>query len=168
MSVQDLYSDKVMDHFFNPRNMGEIKNPNAVARVGNPVCGDVMEIAIKVGSRAACEDKSQAPPHPPTAGKTSEVSADLTSEVKEAASPATKVKYIKDIKFKTLGCGAAIATSSIATEMVKGKSLEEAEKITNKAVTEALGGLPSAKTHCSVLAADAIKKAIGEYKKRRC
>ena len=134
MNVQDLYSDKVMDHFFNPRNMGELENPDAVARVGNPVCGDVMEMYIKVGQRKT-----------------------------ENGQPKTE-EFIKDIKFKTLGCGAAIATSSIATEMVKGKSLEEAEKITNKAVTDALGGLPSAKTHCSVLAADAVKKALKKYK----
>ncbi len=127
MSIETLYSDKVMDHFFNPRNMGTIENPDAVSRVGNPVCGDVMEMYIKVGDRNG-ED------------------------------------YIEDIKFKTLGCGAAIATSSIATEMVKGKPLKEAEELTNKSVTEALGGLPSAKTHCSVLAADAVKKAIKKYR----
>ncbi len=148
MSVQDLYSEKVMDHFFNPRNMGEMENPDAVSRVGNPVCGDVMEMYLKIGTR------------------TSEVGRQKKNTKKRKAVSGSRnaEKYIKDIKFKTLGCGAAIATSSIATEMVKGKSLEEAEKITNKAVTEALGGLPSAKTHCSVLAADAVKKAIEKYK----
>ncbi len=153
MTVEKLYSEKVMDHFFNPRNMGEMESPDATARVGNPVCGDVMEMYIKVGTRKLS--------HSPAPG--------AAAEEAPGASPATAreasvEKYIEDIKFKTLGCGAAIATSSIATEMIKGKSLEEAEKITNKAVTEALGGLPSAKTHCSVLATDAVKKAIDKYK----
>ncbi len=127
--MQSLYSDKVLDHFHNPRNMGEIKNPDGVAKVGNPVCGDVMEMQIKVGKKEGKE-------------------------------------YIEDIKFRTLGCGAAIATSSITTEMVKGKNLQEAEEITNQAVADALGGLPPAKEHCSVLAADAVKKAIADYRQR--
>lgn len=152
MSVQDLYSDKVMDHFFNPRNMGEIEDADAVARVGNPVCGDVMEMYIKVGTRPVDKKKRPNSSKPGLEGNN------------PGLSPSDSERYIKDIKFKTLGCGAAIATSSIATEMVKGKSLKEAEKITNRAVTEALGGLPSAKTHCSVLAADAVKKAISSYR----
>lgn len=121
-----VYSEKVMDHFRNPRNVGEIENPDGVSRVGNPVCGDVMELYIKV------ED-----------GK------------------------IVDAKFKTFGCGAAIATSSMVTEMVKGKTIEEALKITNKAVAEALGGLPPIKMHCSVLAEEALKSAIDDYYKNK-
>jgi nitrogen fixation NifU-like protein len=117
-----MYSEKVMDHFTNPRNVGEIENADGVGLVGNPVCGDVMKLFIKV------ED-----------GK------------------------IADVKFKTFGCGAAIATSSMVTEMVKGKTLEEALAISNKAVAEALDGLPPNKMHCSNLAADALHKAIEDY-----
>jgi nitrogen fixation NifU-like protein len=117
-----LYSEKVMDHFLNPRNVGTIENPSGVGRVGNPVCGDVMQIEIKV------EDDR-----------------------------------IEDIKFKTFGCAAAIATSSMITEMAKGKTLEEARAITNKAVAEALDGLPPVKMHCSNLAAEALQEAIDQY-----
>jgi nitrogen fixation protein NifU and related proteins len=119
------YSNKVMEHFAHPRNVGVIENPSGVGKVGNPVCGDIMELFIKV------ED-----------GK------------------------IADAKFRTFGCGAAIATSSMVTEMVKGKSIEEALKLTNKAVAEALGGLPAVKMHCSVLAEDALKSAIDDYMKK--
>jgi nitrogen fixation NifU-like protein len=117
-----MYTEKVMDHFTNPRNVGEIENADGVGLVGNPVCGDVMKLFIKV------ED-----------GR------------------------ISDVKFKTFGCGAAIATSSMVTEMVKGKTLEEALAISNKAVAEALDGLPPNKMHCSNLAADALHKAIEDY-----
>ena len=117
-----MYSEKVMEHFTNPRNVGEIENADGVGLVGNPVCGDVMKLFIKV------ED-----------GK------------------------IADVKFKTFGCGAAIATSSMVTEMVKGRTLEEALAISNKAVAEALDGLPPNKMHCSNLAADALHKAIEDY-----
>ncbi len=117
-----MYSDKVMDHFNNPRNMGEIENPDAVGQVGNPVCGDIMKIYLKI-----------------------------------------KDNKIEDIKFKTFGCGAAIATSSMVTEMAKGKDLEEALKISNKMVAEKLDGLPSEKLHCSNLAADALQDAINDY-----
>lgn len=117
-----LYSDKVMDHFSNPRNMGQIDEPSGIGRVGNVICGDVMNLYIKV------ED-----------GK------------------------IIDAKFKTFGCGAAIATSSMVTEMVKGKALEEALKISNKAVAEALDGLPPIKMHCSVLAEEALQAAVKDY-----
>jgi nitrogen fixation NifU-like protein len=120
-----MYSEKVMDHFTNPRNVGEIESPDGVGLVGNPVCGDVMKLFIKV------ED-----------GK------------------------IADVKFKTFGCGAAIATSSMVTEMVKGKTLEEALAISNKAVAEALDGLPPNKMHCSNLAADALHKAIEDYQSK--
>lgn len=121
-----MYSEKVMDHFMNPRNVGVIENPDGVGKEGNPVCGDLMEIFIKV------EDDR-----------------------------------IVDIKFRTFGCGAAIATSSMATEMVKGKTIEEAMEITNKAVAEALDGLPPIKMHCSNLAADAIHAAIEDYLEKK-
>ena len=117
-----MYSAKVMDHFHNPRNVGEMDSPDGTGHVGNPVCGDIMEIYIKV-----------------------------------------KDNIITDVKFKTFGCGAAIATSSMVSEMVKGKSLEEALKISNKAVAEALGGLPAVKMHCSVLAEEALSSAIDDY-----
>lgn len=121
-----MYTDKVMDHFTNPRNVGEIDNPSGVGEVGNPTCGDIMKIFLQV------EDN-----------------------------------IIKDIKFKTFGCGAAIATSSMVTEMAKGKTIDEALTITNKAVAEMLDGLPPQKMHCSNLAADALKKAIEDYKDRQ-
>jgi nitrogen fixation protein NifU and related proteins len=121
-----LYSPKVMDHCRNPRNVGAIDNPDGVGHVGNPVCGDVMELYIKVDDN-----------------------------------------IITDVKFKTFGCGAAIATSSMATEMVKGKSVEEALAVSNKAVAEALDGLPPIKLHCSVLAEEAIKSAIEDYKNKK-
>jgi len=120
--IWSLYSGKVMEHFKNPRNVGEIENPDGVGHVGNPVCGDIMELYIKV-----------------------------------------KDGIIVDSKFKTFGCGAAIASSSMVTEMVKGKRIEEALKISNKAVAEALDGLPPVKMHCSVLAEEALKSAIEDY-----
>lgn len=134
MSINQLYSEKVLDHFFHPRNMGEMKDANGVATVGNPVCGDVMRMFLKI---------------------------------ERESGRAGEQEIIKDAKFQTLGCGAAIATSSIATEMIKGKPLAEAEKLTNKAVMEALGGLPPAKIHCSVLAEEAVKKAIEDYRKKK-
>jgi len=120
------YSEKVMEHFRNPRNVGEIQNPDGIGHVGNPVCGDIMELYIKV------EDN-----------------------------------IIVDAKFKTFGCGAAIATSSMVTELVKGKSIDEAFKISNHAVAEALGGLPPIKMHCSILAEQALKSAIEDYFKKQ-
>ena len=120
--VWSLYSEKVMEHFRNPRNVGEMENPDGIGYVGNPVCGDIMELYIKV-----------------------------------------KDGNIVDAKFKTFGCGAAIATSSMVTEMVKGKSIEEALKISNRTVAEALDGLPPVKMHCSVLAEEALKSAIEDY-----
>ncbi|MDO8092060.1 MAG: Fe-S cluster assembly scaffold protein NifU [Candidatus Brocadiales bacterium] len=119
------YSAKVMDHFMNPRNMGEIADADGVGTVGNPACGDVMRLFLKV-----------------------------------------KDGIIVDAKFKTFGCGAAIATSSMATEMIKGKSVEEAKGITNQAVAEALDGLPPIKMHCSVLAQEGIEAAINDYLKK--
>ncbi len=117
-----MYSEQVMEHFMNPRNVGEIENPDGIRHVGNPVCGDIMELYIRV------EDG-----------------------------------IIVDAKFKTFGCGAAIATSSMVTDLVKGKSVDEALKISNRAVAEALGGLPPIKMHCSVLAEEALKSAIDDY-----
>lgn len=120
--MPESYSTLVMDHFSNPRNVGEIEDADGIGNVGNPVCGDIMKMYIKV-----------------------------------------KDNIITDVKFKTFGCGAAIATSSIATEMIKGKPIDEALKVTNAAVAEALGGLPSVKMHCSVLAEQAIKNAVNDY-----
>jgi len=117
-----MYTDLVMDHFSNPRNVGEVDDPDGAGQIGNPVCGDVMRISIDV-----------------------------------------KDDHIADVKFKTFGCGAAVATSSMVTEMVMGRSLEEAADISNKAVAEALGGLPANKMHCSNLAADALHLAIQDY-----
>lgn len=134
MDISGLYSEKVLDHFRNPRNMGEIKDADGVATVGNPTCGDIMRMFIKIGRKGE-----------KTGGQ----------------------EYIEEVKFQTLGCGAAVATSSIATEMIKGKTLDEALKITNKAVAEALGGLPPVKIHCSVLAEQAIQKAIEDYQKKK-
>jgi nitrogen fixation NifU-like protein len=117
-----MYSDKVMDHFKNPRNMGNIKEADGIGEVGNPICGDIMKLYIKVNNNK-----------------------------------------ISDIKFETLGCGAAIATSSMITLMAKDKTLEEAMKITRQNVADELGGLPPIKMHCSNLAADALRKAIEDY-----
>ncbi|PLX87088.1 MAG: Fe-S cluster assembly scaffold protein NifU [Desulfuromonas sp.] len=121
-----MYTDKVMDHFSNPRNVGEIDDANGVGEVGNASCGDIMKIFLKV------EDD-----------------------------------IIKDVKFKTFGCGAAIATSSMVTEMAIGKTLDEAWKLSNEAVAEALDGLPSQKMHCSNLAADALHEAIKNYRENK-
>lgn len=118
-----------MDHFRNPRNLGEIADADGVGTVGNPMCGDVMRIFIKVRKRKSEE-------------------------------------YISDIKFQTLGCGAAIASSSIATEMVKGKTLKEALKISSKIIAEKMGKFPPAKYHCSILAEEGIRKAIENYRKK--
>jgi nitrogen fixation NifU-like protein len=123
--VSPVYSEKVMEHFRNPRNVGEMEKPDGIGHVGNPVCGDIMELYIKV-----------------------------------------KDNIITDAKFKTFGCGAAIATSSMVTEMVKGKSIDDALKISNSAVAEALGGLPAVKMHCSVLAEEALQSAIEDYRKK--
>ena len=124
-SNMEPYSDKVMEHFKNPQNVGEIPNASGIGKVGNPVCGDIMNLYIKV------EDNK-----------------------------------IVDAKFKTFGCGAAIATSSMITGLVKGKTVDEALKISNRAVAEALGGLPPIKMHCSMLAKQALKSAIDDYLKK--
>ncbi len=126
MSVEALYSEKVMDHFTNPRNVGKMEDPDGVGTVGNPVCGDVMKLYIKV-----------------------------------------KGDRIDDAKFQTFGCGAAIATSSMVTELVKGKTLKEAVALSNKEVADALDGLPPVKMHCSMLAEDALKSAIEDYRKKQ-
>lgn len=120
-----LYSEKVMDHFRNPRNVGTIEDANGVGEAGNPVCGDIMKIYLKI-----------------------------------------KNEIIEDVKFETFGCGSAIASSSMATELIKGKSVSEAAELTNKAVAEALDGLPAHKMHCSVLAEEAIQAALADYKNR--
>jgi nitrogen fixation NifU-like protein len=132
--MSDLYGEKVMDHFMHPRNVGEIKEADGVGETGNPTCGDIMKIFLKVGERPIAKSQKQE-------------------------------EFISDIKFQTFGCGAAVATSSMVTEMVKGKTLKEAEKISNQAVAEALGGLPPIKMHCSNLAANALHEAIENYKK---
>jgi nitrogen fixation protein NifU and related proteins len=120
------YSSVLMDYFLNPRNVGEMKDPSGTGRVGNIICGDIMELYIKVEN-----------------------------------------DIITDAKFKTLGCGAAIATSSMVTEMVKGKTVEDALKVSNKAVAEALGGLPEKKLHCSVLAEQALREAVKDYRSKK-
>ena len=140
-----LYSKKVLKHFRNPQNMGEMKKPDGMATVGNRVCGDIMRLFIKVGERK-----------PDGRGAT----------LKKLKQTESTEKYIKDIKFQTLGCAAAISVSSILTTMVKGKPLKDVEKITNQTVIKALGGLPKTKIHCSVLVADALKKAIKNYRQK--
>ena len=122
--MEGQYSEKVMEHFRNPHNVGEIPDANGIGNVGNPVCGDIMRLYIKVDNK----------------------------------------EVITDAKFKTFGCGAAIATSSMVTDLVKGKTIDEALKISNMAVAEALGGLPKIKMHCSVLAEEALRSAINDYK----
>lgn len=121
-----MYTEKVLEHFRNPRNVGRIEDADGVGKVGNPVCGDVMVMYLKIR-----DDR------------------------------------IEDAKFETFGCGAAIATSSMATELIKGKTVEEALRVTNRAVAEALGGLPPHKMHCSVLAEEAIRAAIEDYQAKR-
>ena len=117
-----MYSEKVMDHFANPRNVGEIENPDGVGQVGNAKCGDIMKMYLKI-----------------------------------------RDNVIQDVKFETFGCGSAIASSSMATEMIKGKTIDEALAVTNRQVVDALGGLPAHKLHCSVLAEESIKSAIKDY-----
>ncbi len=124
--MASVYSDQVMDHFMNPRNVGEIEDANGIGEIGNAKCGDIMKMYLKVVDN-----------------------------------------IIVDVKFKTFGCGSAIATSSIATEMIMGKTVEEALTLSNKAVVEALGGLPAHKIHCSVLAEQAIRAAIADYYTRQ-
>lgn len=122
-----MYTQKVMDHFQNPRNVGELENPSGMGTVGNAKCGDIMQISLQVNDETG---------------------------------------VIEDVKFKTFGCGAAVATSSMATEMIKGKTIDEALKLTNAAVVEALEGLPPQKIHCSVLAEEAVKAAIEDYRSK--
>ncbi|MCX5716448.1 MAG: Fe-S cluster assembly scaffold protein NifU [Candidatus Omnitrophica bacterium] len=123
--MEGQYSEKVMEHFRNPHNVGDMPDADGIGHVGNPVCGDIMELYIKV-----------------------------------------RDNIIVDAKFKTFGCGAAIATSSMVTDLVKGKTVDEALKVSNKAVAEALGGLPKIKMHCSVLAEEALRSAINDYFKK--
>lgn len=123
-----MYTEKVMDHFQNPRNVGEIENASGVGTVGNAKCGDIMQISLKVNDETG---------------------------------------VIEDVKFKTFGCGAAVATSSMATEMIKGRTVDEALQLSNAAVVEALEGLPPQKIHCSVLAEEAVKAAIEDYRSKQ-
>jgi nitrogen fixation protein NifU and related proteins len=123
---RQMYSEKVIDHFMNPRNVGEIENADGIGQVGNPKCGDIMRMYLKIEN-----------------------------------------DVIVDAKFKTFGCGAAVATSSMSTELIVGKTVEEALEITNNVVAEALDGLPSQKMHCSNLAEEAVREAINDYKKRK-
>ncbi len=125
--MEGQYSEKVMEHFRNPHNVGEIPDADGIGNVGNPVCGDIMRLYIKVDAK----------------------------------------EVITDAKFKTFGCGAAIATSSMVTDLVKGKTVEEALKVSNSAVAEALGGLPKIKMHCSVLAEEALRSAINDYMSKK-
>ncbi len=122
-----MYNEKVMDHFMHPRNVGEMEDPSGVGQVGNPKCGDIMKMYIKVDDN----------------------------------------ENISDVSFQTFGCGAAIATSSMATELIKGKSVNEAMQLTNEAVVEALEGLPPVKLHCSVLAQEAVEAAIKDYREKK-
>lgn len=122
-----MYNEKVMDHFMHPRNVGEMEDPSGVGQVGNPKCGDIMKMYIKVDDN----------------------------------------ENISDVSFQTFGCGAAIATSSMATELIKGKSVNEAMQLTNEAVVEALEGLPPVKLHCSVLAQEAVAAAIKDYREKK-
>ncbi len=121
-----MYTDTVMDHFRNPRNVGQIENADGVGQVGNPKCGDIMKIYLKINDD----------------------------------------EVIEDVKFETFGCGSAIASSSMATELIKGKSINDAVELSNKAVIEALGGLPPVKVHCSVLAEQAVKSALYDYSQK--
>ena len=153
------YSREVLEHFSNPRNMGEIKDPDGVGQVGNLKCGDVMKVFIRVGTRIK------------TSNPKSKISFDSELEgsslrVKDL-NPKKTEEFIEDIKFQTLGCAAAIASSSMMTELARGKSLEEAEKICRDDINEALGKLPAQKYHCSILSADAIKSAIADYKRKK-
>lgn len=141
----DQYNEKVIDHFGNPRNVGEIKDADGIGKVGNLKCGDVMYIYIRVGTRI----------------KKSETSDDNSKDKNETE------EYIEDIKFKTLGCAAAIAASSMMTELAKGKSLDEAENISRDDVNDSLGKLPPQKYHCSILSAEGIKKAIEDYRSKK-
>ena len=125
--MANMYNDKVMDHFMNPRNVGEMPDADGIGEVGNAKCGDIMKMFIKVDEN----------------------------------------EMISDVTFQTYGCGAAIATSSMATELIKGRSLEEAAKLTNDAVVEALDGLPAVKIHCSVLAQEAVEAAIADYRQKK-
>ena len=122
-----LYSEKVLDHFSNPRNVGEIEDADGVGEIGNAKCGDIMKMYLKIDDNT-----------------------------------------ITDVKFKTFGCGAAVATSSMATELIKGKSIDDALKLTNQAVVEALDGLPAVKIHCSVLAEQAVRAALSDYYTKQC
>ncbi len=145
-----MYTKQTLEHFQHPRNMGEIKDPDGIGEVGNLRCGDVMKVYIKVATRPKTNNEKLI---------TNSYGAGSIDREKQE-------EYIEDIKFQTLGCAAAIAASSMMTELAKGKSLEEAEKITRDDINGSLGQLPPQKYHCSVLSAEGIKRAIEDYKKK--
>lgn len=140
--MADLYTKEVMDHFMNPRNVGIIKDANGVGETGNPTCGDIMKIYLQIDQRP--------------------ISLEAGGKKQEATE-----EFISDVKFQTFGCGAAVATSSRITEMVKGMTVDEAEKVTNAEVASSLGGLPPIKMHCSNLAANALQAAIKDYRSKK-
>ncbi len=143
--MKNNYSKKVMEHFLHPKNVGRIKNPSGVGKIGNSVCGDIMEMMLKVSRKQVAGNR----------------------ESREARSgSARQTAVITDAKFQTFGCGAAVATSSIVTEMVKGKTMAEAKKLTPEKVDKSLGNLPVMKKHCARLAINALKKAIEDYEKK--
>ena len=157
----EQYNEKTMKHFHNPQNMGEIADADGVGEVGNLKCGDVMHIFIRVGTRIK---KSEIRNPKSETNSKSQIPNSKTYNLQLTTDNLPKEEYIEDIKFKTLGCAAAIASSSMTTELAKGKSLEEAEAITRDDINEALGKLPAPKYHCSILAAEGIKKAIDDYR----
>lgn len=163
----EQYSKEVLDHFYNPRNVGELTDADAVGEVGNIRCGDVMYIYLKIGKRKKSQS-NKAELIDEIAGLSDKRKGSLRSQATTfgMTDKNETEEYIEDIKFKTLGCAAAIASTSMMTEMVKGKSLDEAMAVTRDDINEALGILPKQKYHCSILSADGIHKAIEEYKKK--
>ena len=147
--MDNRYSKQVMRHFLRPKNVGKIKNPSGKGRIGNSVCGDIMEMTIKVNRKLSFRG-----------AKRREISRDLSPVARDDSS------IIINAKFQTFGCGAAVATSSIVTELIKGKTVKEAKKLTPGKVDRSLGNLPIMKKHCARLAIDALKKAIDDYEKK--
>ena len=156
-----LYSEKVMDHFMNPRNVGKIEDADGVGEVGNAKCGDIMRIYLDIDDNGIIKDCKFKTFGCGAAVATSSMATEMVIYIK------VNDGIITDVKFNTFGCGSAIASSSMATEMIKGKPVSEALELTNKAVAEALDGLPAHKLHCSVLAEEAIKAAIEDYEKKK-
>jgi len=157
--MTELYNKKTMNHFQNPQNMGEITDADGIGKVGNVKCGDIMYIYVKIGKRLTQSSKGNEACSKDNNGSKSHTTSYMLH--------ATKFEeFIEDIKFKTLGCAAAIASSSVTTELAKGKSLKEAEAISRDDINEALGKLPAPKYHCSILAAEGIKQAIADYRSK--